>query len=214
MERVRNKMLSSKRRRFLNMPQYAKGFNRKMTDDEYKLKDNLRTKKRRQTPKWKAWAKEYNSRIETKIKLKGYHEKWYYSEMGINTRKIYRDNNIEHITNRLANSRAKKRYDLLQNISDSDIPCCKCCGLNSHVDFLEIDHIQGKKVMDSIKELTNIGYSSKLDYYQLIQWITKNIKYIKHLDTDYFQVLCKNCNQAKGMPKNNNTCPHKLMVLQ
>ena len=44
--------------------------------------------------------------------------------------------------------------------SKSDIPCCRCCGEKSHVDFLAIDHIAGRKEMDSKPELVKIGYSS------------------------------------------------------
>jgi len=87
--------------------------------------------------------------------------------------------------------------------SNSNIPCCACCGLNDHTDFLDIDHVHGRIQMDSIKELTDIGYSSNMGANPLSMWIMEN---------DYpkgFQVLCKNCNQAKGMKKNNNTCPHK-----
>ena len=84
--------------------------------------------------------------------------------------------------------------------SNSDIPCCRCCGENSFVEFLDIDHIAGKKQMDSIPELVKIGYSSSLKDYRLINWLIEN---------DFpegFQVLCKNCNGAKGIY---GKCPHE-----
>ena len=87
--------------------------------------------------------------------------------------------------------------------SNSDIPCCRCCGINSHIDFLAIDHVLGKKQMDSIPELLKIGYSSELKYKKLINWI------IEHDFPEGFQILCQNCNFAKGMKKNNNECPMK-----
>ena len=57
--------------------------------------------------------------------------------------------------------------------------------------------------MESEPELVNLGYSSKLDGTVLNLWI------IKHNFPKGFQILCKNCNQAKGMKKNNNECPMK-----
>jgi len=90
-----------------------------------------------------------------------------------------------------------------KNLSNSDIPCCNCCGLNSHLDFLALDHIAGKKKMDSEDELVKLGYSSKLENRVLIKWIIDN-NFPKG-----FQVLCTGCNFAKGMKKNNNECPMK-----
>ena len=84
--------------------------------------------------------------------------------------------------------------------SNSDVPCCRCCGENSFVEFLDIDHIIGKKQMDSVPELVKIGYSSKFKIKKLITWITEN---------DFpegFQILCKNCNGAKGVY---GKCPHE-----
>ena len=97
---------------------------------------------------------------------------------------------------------------LSKRLSNSDVPCCNCCGIVGF-DFLDIDHIQGRIQMNSIKELTDIGYSSAKLYnnYKTIRWL-KDHNYLEHLDTYYFQVLCKNCNGAKFL-SNNNTCPHK-----
>ena len=90
-----------------------------------------------------------------------------------------------------------------KRLSNSDVPICYCCGQYFHVDFLAIDHILGKKQMDSIPELVELGYSSTLDKQKLWVWIR---------DNDYpdgFQILCHNCNTAKAYPKNNNECPMK-----
>ena len=86
-----------------------------------------------------------------------------------------------------------------QRHSNSNVPCCRCCGENSFVEFLDIDHIAGRYKMDSIPELVKIGYSSTLRDYRLIDWI---------LEKDFpkgFQILCHNCNQSKGIYKK---CPH------
>ena len=89
--------------------------------------------------------------------------------------------------------------------SNNDVPCCRCCGENSNMEFLAIDHILGKKVMDSIPELIELGYSSKMKKTKLLNWI-KNNNYLSNLDTEYFQTLCHNCNVAKGVY---GQCPHE-----
>ena len=69
------------------------------------------------------------------------------------------------------------------------------------MDFLSIDHILGKKEMDLIPELVEIGYSSKSNSGKLRKWIIDNNF------PEYFQILCHNCNTAKGLKDNNNKCP-------
>ena len=88
-----------------------------------------------------------------------------------------------------------------KRLSKSDIPCCNCCKTSSHVDFLAIDHIAGKKEMDSEPVLLELGYSSKLETGGLTDFIIKNNF------PEGFQILCTNCNFAKGMKKNKNKCP-------
>ena len=88
-------------------------------------------------------------------------------------------------------------------ISNSTIPCCRCCGENSHIEFLAIDHIAGKKEMDSEPELVKLGYSSLKRTVGLHKWIIEN-NFPKG-----FQILCHNCNYAKGIRRNNNKCPHQ-----
>ena len=93
--------------------------------------------------------------------------------------------------------------------SNSDVLCCRCCGLNSHTYFLSIDHILGSKQMDSIPEVVKLGYSSKMRSMNLTNWIIAN-NYLKDLQTEYFQVLCHNCNLAKGYSEDNK-CPLENM---
>jgi len=66
--------------------------------------------------------------------------------------------------------------------------------------------------MNSIKELTDLEYSLKLSNETLHNWIINN-NYLSDLQTEYFQILCKNCNAAKGMIKNKNECPMKNTTL-
>ena len=57
--------------------------------------------------------------------------------------------------------------------------------------------------MDLEPELKKLKYSSKLRAQNLHRWIILNNF------PDGFQILCTNCNFAKGMKKNNNKCPHE-----
>ena len=110
------------------------------------------------------------------------------------------DKHVAYVTNRLNILLHYSKY-----ISNSNIPCCNCCGENSHVDFLTIDHIAGKNQMDSEPKLIKLGYSSKLKGKGLINWIIEN-NYPKG-----FQILCHNCNVAKGLIGNGNICTHETI---
>ena len=79
-----------------------------------------------------------------------------------------------------------------KRLSKSNIPCCNCCGLNSHIELLTVDHIAGRQEMDSEPELKKLKYMSKLSGTALVIWIIKN-NFPKG-----FQILCHNCNQTKG----------------
>jgi len=110
------------------------------------------------------------------------------------------DKHVIYVANRL---NILSHYS--KHISNSNIPCCNCCGENSHVDFLAIDHIAGKNQMDSEPKLIKLGYSSKLKGKGLINWIMKNNC------PEGFQILCHNCNVAKGLIGNDNTCTHEAI---
>ena len=77
-------------------------------------------------------------------------------------------------------------------ISNSDVPICACCGY-SDLRFLSVDHIDGRKNM-SEKE-------KKLGSRNLWRYLIKI-----GLPSGY-QILCHNCNIAKGQGK---YCPHQL----
>ena len=91
----------------------------------------------------------------------------------------------------------KLRNVVLEGYSRS-IPKCVCCGVKGN-EFLAIDHINGRKEMDTEPELKKIGYSSKLEGKKLHTWLRNN-NFPKG-----FQVLCHNCNFAKGQL---GKCPH------
>ena len=149
-------------------------------------------KKYDQSEKGKAKKKRYNQSEKGKARKKRYNQ----SEKGKARNKKFREGK---------KGPASKRFQVLQyyskRLSNSDIPCCNCCGENSHIDFLAIDHITGRKQMESDFVLKLLGYSSELKGPTLDHWIIKNNF------PSGFQTLCHNCNVAKGMPKNKQVCP-------
>ena len=169
---------------------------KKELDKKYRLRPEVKAKKKeyKQTPEYKAkakkHAKEYNARPEVKKR-----------EMEIRNR----PENLANAKNERDTNRLKVLQHYSKRLSNSNIPCCNCCGENSHVDFLAIDHIAGKRQMDLEPELKKLKYSSKLRNQNLHRWIIKNNF------PEGFQILCTNCNFAKGMTKNNNICPHETI---
>ena len=83
----------------------------------------------------------------------------------------------------------KVRFKVLSHYSNG-VPKCKCCG-ETHLEFLTIDHIHN----NGAEERKTIG-SGQGFYY----WIIKN-NYPEGL-----QILCYNCNCAKG---HYGECPHQ-----
>jgi hypothetical protein len=158
----------------------------------------------------KKYREAYNSKSENKIKIATYTKarnsrpevkakaNAYMKEYNLRPENLEKSKRI----------REDKRLKILQHyslsLSNSNIPCCNCCGENFDNDFLAIDHVLGRKEMESIPELMAIGYSSKLENESLMRWIIKNNF------PEGFMILCHNCNMAKGMKKNNNKCPHEM----
>ena len=79
-----------------------------------------------------------------------------------------------------------------KRVSNSDIPCCACCGENSHIEFLTVNHIKGRDEMSAEeKALSGI---------KVYHWLSL------HQFPDGYQVLCRNCDSAKTML---GKCPHQ-----
>ena len=167
---------------------------RRAMDKKYRASPDGKKKRKEysQTPEYRKrankHAKEYNARPEVKAM---------YWEIR-NTPESLANAKNDRNTNRL---KILKYYS--KRLSNSNIPCCNCCGENFHVDFLALDHIAGKRQMDLEPELKKLKYSSKLKGMNLHRWIIRNNF------PDGFQILCTNCNFAKGMKNNNNICPHE-----
>ena len=76
---------------------------------------------------------------------------------------------------------------------------CVCCGVKG-IEFLTIDHIIPKREMGKDSKLIDLGFTSKLRGEKLNRWL-KNNNY-----PTGFQILCWNCNFAKGLF---GKCPHE-----
>jgi len=174
---------------------------KRLTADERKANKNTGNKKYRTTEKGKVTARKATKKYGATKKGVKYRKEWIESGKKHTSDKKYNESEKGASAIRLI---ALQYYS--KRLSNSDIPCCHCCGQNSHIDFLEVDHILGQSEMDSIPEVVELGYSSTKSGGTLYRWIVEN-NYLKDLQTEYFQILCKNCNQAKGMEKNNNECP-------
>jgi len=79
-----------------------------------------------------------------------------------------------------------------KEISNSDVPICACCKIDD-IRFLTLDHIEGRKHLPKKEQ--------KLVSLNLWRHVKKT-----GLPTGY-QVLCYNCNIAKGT---SHFCPHEI----
>lgn len=82
------------------------------------------------------------------------------------------------------------RIRTLRVVARSRNPQCSCCG-ETEVDFLVIDHMNGGGSKESA------SYGNHREFYQGIVQGKR--------DTSDLQILCANCNTAKGRA---GTCPH------
>ena len=98
-----------------------------------------------------------------------------------------------------ANYRRRLRLEALSYYSQASHPYCACCG-ERELKFLGIDHMKGfgQKHRDSLDNNARSGT-------KIYRWLHKN-KFPKG-----FQVLCHNCNMAKGFY---GACPHKESEIQ
>ena len=174
---------------------------KKLTDEEIKANKITFQKKYNASEKGKVSSLKYRNKTENKIRKKELSQR---PERKAQQRQWYLEYNTEERRENTSKKRQMTRLKILKkyskNLSNSNIPCCRCCGLDNHANFLAIDHITGRKEMDSNPELVKLGYSSELKGVMLHEWIIKN-NFPKG-----FQILCHNCNLAKGFY---GICPHE-----
>jgi len=90
-----------------------------------------------------------------------------------NKRKVYMRHN---------KAARKKREELKEEVFaqySHGKPRCVCCGI-SGIEFLNMDHIKGRKIMERDKKLKKLGYSQKLKADHLIVWLEKNMTPIRN----------------------------------
>ena len=115
-------------------------------------------------------------REKNKDKIKEYDKKWHKEWYKKNKKKIHQ-------------YRQKRRLKVLEHYGGKP-PKCACCG-ETILQFLTIDHING----GGRKEFKKVGYGTA--FYSYL---------IKNNFPEGLQVLCYNCNTAKGFY---GKCPHK-----
>ena len=86
-----------------------------------------------------------------------------------------------------------------KKLSNSDVSCCNCCGYVG-IKFLTVDHIIPKREMEKDPKMIEMGFKAKRTGHPLNQWLITN-NFPKG-----FQILCWNCNFAKGVL---GKCPHQ-----
>jgi len=181
----------ARRRELASRPE-VKAKNRERTS---RPENKVRRSEYNSRPERKAKNRERSSRPENKLKDKEYASR---PEVVARRRELASRPEVKVKKNVEEKKRRKiwklKTFSVYsKRHSNSEIPCCRCCGQNSHIDFLTIDHIDGRKNLP--KEQQN------LKAHGLISWLTRNNYPEGH------QILCWNCNVAKG----DKECPHLEM---
>ena len=147
------------------------------------------------------WQKEHPERV------KEVHRQWVEKnrERVLQKQREWRKNNRTHLLELKLKYREKQRTELnikqktyVQRIRfkvlvhyGGDPPKCACCG-ESHVEFLEIDHIKGGGT-EHRKKVRKYGS-------EFYNWLVKN-NY-----PEGYRVLCSNCNSSNGRY---GYCPHQ-----
>jgi len=168
---------------------------KKRTDPNFRLKERERDRIYRLNPdvreKQNKQARE--SYAKNKDKMRKKNRAWYqkHRDKEIIRGKVYREKYKGTLEQRRLGIKLEALTHYSKIISNSDIPCCACCGENFSHKFLTLDHIKGKKSM---------GHKRGFGGEKIYRWAKRN---------DFpsgLQVLCWNCNAAKS---NKGVCPHK-----
>jgi len=151
--------------------------------------------------KGRAHQREYYKRPEVKERIRQY-GKEYIQRPGVKQRirqYVKEHTKLPEVKER--NRERGKEYSYIvknqvlshysKKLSNSDIPCCNCCGEHDFLIFLTIDHITNRK---------NVTHAKRLGGQKMYHYLRKNGYPLG------YQVLCANCNSAKS---DSGICPHK-----
>ena len=171
------------------------------SNQEYRKKENIQkrehSRKLRSNPEYR--EKENKQKREHSRKLRSnpeYREKEnkqkreYHRKLRSNPEYREKENKQKRDSSKKIKFKVLKQYSEI--LSKSSRPCCNCCGIKSHIEFLTIDHIDGKKNYSLVEQ--------KLRGHNLYSWLSRN-----NFPKGY-QVLCFNCNLSKGFL---GECVHK-----
>ena len=177
---------------------YSKPENKEKQNERMKKYYSKPENKEKQNERMKKYLKERYADPEARKKIKEYTSKYQKKpevrkKMQETAREYYHKPEVKK---KLKENSAKIKLDVFTHyskiISNSDVPICACCGYDD-LRFLSLDHIDGRiKISEKEKKLISSGL-----------W-----KYVKAQGFQKgYQVLCHNCNIAKGRGK---YCPHQL----
>ena len=154
-----------------------------LTDEERKARKRERNRKRDSTPERKEYKRNYMRNYSRTSKAKA-NRREYESRDEV---KLRQKTNAEKLKLEVYSKLSKRD-------SNSDIPCCNCCGENSDIRFLVIDHVYGRSHLPKNERKLLGGRTAA------------RVK--KNGYPDDYQILCWNCNEAKMISKDNK-CPHQ-----
>jgi len=110
----------------------------------------------------------------------------------------HKEKNRPRLNKRGTERRRKRKLEVYSHYSNG-VPKCACCGVNG-IEFLTVDHIITKLEMGKDPKMIEKRFRAKLKGDALNLWLVTN-NFPKG-----FQILCWNCNFAKGVF---DECPHK-----
>lgn len=137
----------------------------------------------------KKWRQKNKEKIATKQKEWRLKNKEHYRSVMRVASKKWREGNKDKVRSNRYSTRDKLRTDVLNAYGHQ----CTCCGEGTR-EFLAIDHINN----DGAEHKRSLGLKSAQAFYT---WLRTN-----NYPKENFQILCHNCNMAKGFYKR---CPHK-----
>ena len=142
------------------------------------------------TDKKRLYLKNYKAKPENKKKHVEYQRQYLLRKNGVLPALRPRFKRSVEENRQVAKEKARQKRLVILNHYGNGKPHCVCCG-ESHLQFLALDHING----GGSKHRKEVGKGT-----MLYGWILRNNF------PEIFQILCHNCNSAKGFY---GQCPHE-----